>query len=81
MSCRALGLKLTKAWGPDFPKVSLFFSHLPPTDSCLQFNICANSSLHSYAKIFPRDNHTVSVDIYQGVSAAGQVTPYRGRGL
>ncbi|XP_075807764.1 natural resistance-associated macrophage protein 1 isoform X2 [Microtus pennsylvanicus] len=30
------------------------------------FNICANSSLHSYAKIFPRDNHTVSVDIYQG---------------
>ncbi|XP_057617450.1 natural resistance-associated macrophage protein 1 isoform X2 [Chionomys nivalis] len=30
------------------------------------FNICANSTLHSYAKIFPRDNHTVSVDIYQG---------------
>lgn len=30
------------------------------------FNICANSSLHNYAKIFPRDNHTVSVDIYQG---------------
>ncbi|XP_052049733.1 natural resistance-associated macrophage protein 1 isoform X3 [Apodemus sylvaticus] len=30
------------------------------------FNICANSSLQSYAKIFPRDNNTVSVDIYQG---------------
>ncbi|XP_051010507.1 natural resistance-associated macrophage protein 1 [Acomys russatus] len=30
------------------------------------FNICANSSLHNYAKIFPRDNQTVSVDIYQG---------------
>lgn len=30
------------------------------------FNICANSSLHNYAKIFPRDNNTVSVDIYQG---------------
>uniref|UniRef100_A0A8C2MN17 Natural resistance-associated macrophage protein 1 n=2 Tax=Cricetulus griseus TaxID=10029 RepID=A0A8C2MN17_CRIGR len=30
------------------------------------FSICANSSLHNYAKIFPRDNHTVSVDIYQG---------------
>lgn len=34
----------------------------------LQFNICANSSLQDYAKIFPRDNNTVSVDIYQGVS-------------
>ncbi|XP_037066167.1 natural resistance-associated macrophage protein 1 isoform X2 [Peromyscus leucopus] len=30
------------------------------------FNICANSSLRNYAKIFPRDNQTVSVDIYQG---------------
>ncbi|KFO20182.1 Natural resistance-associated macrophage protein 1 [Fukomys damarensis] len=30
------------------------------------FNVCANSSLHDYAKIFPRNNHTVSVDIYQG---------------
>uniref|UniRef100_A0A8C6HKA3 Natural resistance-associated macrophage protein 1 n=1 Tax=Mus spicilegus TaxID=10103 RepID=A0A8C6HKA3_MUSSI len=30
------------------------------------FNICANSSLQNYAKIFPRDNNTVSVDIYQG---------------
>ncbi|GAB1285086.1 Natural resistance-associated macrophage protein 1 [Apodemus speciosus] len=30
------------------------------------FNICANSSLQDYAKIFPRDNNTVSVDIYQG---------------
>ncbi|XP_049985593.1 natural resistance-associated macrophage protein 1 isoform X1 [Alexandromys fortis] len=30
------------------------------------FNICANSSLHSYTKIFPRDNLTVTVDIYQG---------------
>ncbi|XP_036885008.1 natural resistance-associated macrophage protein 1 isoform X3 [Sturnira hondurensis] len=30
------------------------------------FNICANSSLHDYAKIFPMNNHTVDVDIYQG---------------
>nr|XP_045003332.1 natural resistance-associated macrophage protein 1 [Jaculus jaculus] len=30
------------------------------------FNTCANSSLRDYAKIFPRDNDTVSVDIYQG---------------
>ncbi|XP_076787789.1 natural resistance-associated macrophage protein 1 isoform X1 [Arvicanthis niloticus] len=30
------------------------------------FNICANSSLQNYAKIFPRNNNTVSVDIYQG---------------
>ncbi|KAI4544440.1 hypothetical protein MG293_004706 [Ovis ammon polii] len=30
------------------------------------FNICANSSLHDYATIFPRDNLTVAVDIYQG---------------
>ncbi|KAK2108481.1 hypothetical protein P7K49_013646 [Saguinus oedipus] len=34
------------------------------------FNICANSSLHDYAKIFPMNNATVAVDIYQGVSAA-----------
>ncbi|XP_032134120.1 natural resistance-associated macrophage protein 1 isoform X2 [Sapajus apella] len=31
-----------------------------------QFNICANSSLHDYAKIFPMNNATVAVDIYQG---------------
>ncbi|XP_070345834.1 natural resistance-associated macrophage protein 1 isoform X2 [Equus asinus] len=30
------------------------------------FNICATSSLHDYAKIFPRNNLTVAVDIYQG---------------
>lgn len=30
------------------------------------FNICANSSLHDYAPIFPRNNLTVAVDIYQG---------------
>lgn len=30
------------------------------------FNICANSSLHDYATIFPRNNLTVAVDIYQG---------------
>lgn len=30
------------------------------------FNVCANSSLHDYATIFPRNNHTVDVDIYQG---------------
>ncbi|XP_035566807.1 natural resistance-associated macrophage protein 1 isoform X2 [Canis lupus baileyi] len=30
------------------------------------FNVCANSSLHDYAKIFPRNNLTVEVDIYQG---------------
>ncbi|XP_013375328.1 PREDICTED: natural resistance-associated macrophage protein 1 isoform X3 [Chinchilla lanigera] len=30
------------------------------------FNICANSSLHDYAKIFPRNNCSVSVDIYSG---------------
>ncbi|XP_077813692.1 natural resistance-associated macrophage protein 1 isoform X2 [Macaca mulatta] len=30
------------------------------------FNICANSSLHDYAKIFPMNNATMAVDIYQG---------------
>ncbi|XP_012584434.1 PREDICTED: natural resistance-associated macrophage protein 1 [Condylura cristata] len=30
------------------------------------FNICANSSLHDYAKIFPQNNLTVDVDIYRG---------------
>ncbi|KAK2505538.1 hypothetical protein MC885_010800, partial [Smutsia gigantea] len=30
------------------------------------FNVCANSSLHDYAKIFPLNNLTVNVDIYQG---------------
>ncbi|XP_047578503.1 natural resistance-associated macrophage protein 1 isoform X2 [Lutra lutra] len=30
------------------------------------FNVCANSSLHDYAKIFPKNNLTVDVDIYQG---------------
>lgn len=35
---------------------------------CPQFNVCANSSLHDYAKIFPKNNLTVDVDIYQGVS-------------
>ncbi|XP_064443113.1 natural resistance-associated macrophage protein 1 isoform X3 [Mirounga angustirostris] len=30
------------------------------------FNVCANSSLHDYAKIFPKNNLTVEVDIYQG---------------
>ncbi|XP_007187970.1 natural resistance-associated macrophage protein 1 isoform X3 [Balaenoptera acutorostrata] len=30
------------------------------------FNVCANSSLHDYAKIFPTNNLTVAVDIYQG---------------
>ncbi|XP_013375329.1 PREDICTED: natural resistance-associated macrophage protein 1 isoform X4 [Chinchilla lanigera] len=32
----------------------------------VKFNICANSSLHDYAKIFPRNNCSVSVDIYSG---------------
>ncbi|XP_049470853.1 natural resistance-associated macrophage protein 1 isoform X3 [Panthera uncia] len=30
------------------------------------FDVCANSSLHDYAKIFPQNNLTVEVDIYQG---------------
>ncbi|KAG8520911.1 Natural resistance-associated macrophage protein 1, partial [Galemys pyrenaicus] len=30
------------------------------------FNICANSSLHDYASIFPLNNLTVEVDIYRG---------------
>ncbi|XP_049624023.1 natural resistance-associated macrophage protein 1 [Suncus etruscus] len=30
------------------------------------FNVCANSSLHDYAMIFPKNNLTVAVDIYQG---------------
>ncbi|XP_058156107.1 natural resistance-associated macrophage protein 1 [Dasypus novemcinctus] len=30
------------------------------------FNVCANSSLHDYAQIFPQNNQTVAVDIYQG---------------
>ncbi|XP_063093563.1 natural resistance-associated macrophage protein 1 isoform X3 [Cavia porcellus] len=32
----------------------------------VKFNVCAKSSLRDYAKIFPRDNRTVSVDIYRG---------------
>ncbi|XP_038278733.1 natural resistance-associated macrophage protein 1 [Dermochelys coriacea] len=30
------------------------------------YNVCANSSASQYAPIFPRNNETVSVDIYQG---------------
>ncbi|XP_030436680.1 natural resistance-associated macrophage protein 1 isoform X2 [Gopherus evgoodei] len=30
------------------------------------YNVCANSSVSQYAPIFPRNNETVSVDIYQG---------------
>uniref|UniRef100_A0A8C0GS97 Natural resistance-associated macrophage protein 1 n=1 Tax=Chelonoidis abingdonii TaxID=106734 RepID=A0A8C0GS97_CHEAB len=30
------------------------------------YNVCANSSVSQYAPIFPRNNQTVSVDIYQG---------------
>ncbi|XP_027631103.1 natural resistance-associated macrophage protein 1 isoform X3 [Tupaia chinensis] len=30
------------------------------------FDVCANSSLQDYAKIFPMNNDTVAVDIYQG---------------
>ncbi|XP_054979158.1 natural resistance-associated macrophage protein 1 [Sorex araneus] len=30
------------------------------------FNVCANSSLHDYAKIFPENNLTVAVDMYKG---------------
>ncbi|XP_035938985.1 natural resistance-associated macrophage protein 1 isoform X1 [Halichoerus grypus] len=30
------------------------------------YNVCASSSLHDYAKIFPKNNLTVEVDIYQG---------------
>lgn len=44
-------------------------SHPLPTAPVPQFNVCANSSLHDYAKIFPTNNHTVDVDIYQGVRA------------
>ncbi|XP_040842445.1 natural resistance-associated macrophage protein 1 [Ochotona curzoniae] len=29
-------------------------------------NLCAKSSLHAYAKIFPQNNDTASVDIYRG---------------
>lgn len=37
----------------------------------LQHNKCVNSSVSRYASIFPINNETVSVDIYQGVSGAG----------
>ncbi|XP_037857465.2 natural resistance-associated macrophage protein 1 isoform X3 [Chlorocebus sabaeus] len=40
--------------------------HLRPHAYLCPFNICANSSLHDYAKIFPMNNATVAVDIYQG---------------
>lgn len=59
-------------------------SLLPPTARRPQFSVCANSSLRDYAKIFPRNNHTVDVDIYQGVSARraraarATATPTRG---
>lgn len=40
------------------------------THAChaLQYNKCVNSSISHYASIFPTNNKTVSVDIYQGVS-------------
>lgn len=37
----------------------------------LQHDVCVNSSVSQYANIFPADNSTVSVDLYQGVSAGG----------
>lgn len=37
-----------------------------------QHNKCVNSSVSPYARIFPLDNATVSVDIYQGVSGTGE---------
>lgn len=37
----------------------------------LQHNKCVNSSISQYASIFPNNNETVSVDIYQGVSGPG----------
>lgn len=64
--------------------MSLHFPAFFLLTPCLQFNICANSSLQNYAKIFPRNNDTVSVDIYQGVSATPALslaTPCRGWGL
>lgn len=36
----------------------------------LQHNKCINSSVSHYASIFPTNNETVSVDIYQGVSGS-----------
>lgn len=68
-------------------------SHPLPTAPVPQFNVCANSSLHDYAKIFPTNNHTVDVDIYQGVRArqgraqqgwiprGSSASPSQGRGL
>lgn len=38
------------------------------THCALQHNKCINSSVSHYASIFPANNETVSVDIYQGVS-------------
>jgi len=37
----------------------------------LQHNKCVNSSVSRYAGIFPANNETVAVDIYQGVSSPG----------
>lgn len=37
----------------------------------LQHHKCVNSSVSRYANIFPTNNETVSVDIYQGVSGPG----------
>lgn len=50
-----------------------------------QHNKCVNSSVSPYARIFPLDNATVSVDIYQGVSGTGESWggprwPYRSPG-
>lgn len=41
----------------------------PRACHALQHNKCINSSISHYAGIFPTNNETVSVDIYQGVSA------------
>lgn len=46
-----------------YSKMSLTYVYITNEET---FNICFNSSLHNCAKIFPRDDNPVSVDIYQG---------------
>lgn len=51
-------------WGPPG-------GHHAHAHRALQHNKCVNSSVSRYAGIFPANNETVSVDIYQGVSGPG----------
>lgn len=51
--------------------LGLLGGHHPCLLHAFQHSQCVNSSVSHYAGIFPNNNETVSVDIYQGVSGPG----------